>query len=65
VNALPFIILRNLKSHFANALLNRAAAQQDLQMLLPVTMYRGLPPPESGYSSSGNGKAQGMASADI
>ena len=39
VNALALIILRNLKSHFANALLNRAAAQQNFQMLLPMAMH--------------------------
>src|ERR1700674_4923376 len=57
VNALAFIILRNLKSHFANSFLYRTAAQQDFQMLLPVTMHWKSPPPESGYSSSGRCKA--------
>jgi hypothetical protein len=50
-----------LIAHFANALLNRTAAQQDLQMLLPVTMHCKSPPPGSGNSSAGNGKAQGVA----
>ena len=62
VNALALIILGNLSSHFAHAFLNRAAAQQDLQMLLPVTLHWESPPPGSGYSSAGNGKAQGGTS---
>src|ERR1700692_4661896 len=59
MNALALIILGNLRTHFANALLNRAAAQQNFQMLLPVTVHCESPPPESGYSSAGHRKAQG------
>jgi hypothetical protein len=39
VNALAFVVLLNLGAYFANALLNRAAAQQDFQMFLPVTVH--------------------------
>ena len=60
MDALALIILGNLRAHFANALLNRAAAQQDFQMLLPVTMHwESTSAIGSGYSSAGDGKAQG------
>lgn len=40
VDALALIILGNLVTHLADALLDRAAPQENFQVLLPMAMHR-------------------------
>src|SRR6267154_5005623 len=61
VHALAFEILRNLKAHLPDALLNRATAQKNPQMLLSMRSHSRSPPLGRGYSSSGACKAQAPA----
>jgi hypothetical protein len=61
VYTLALEILGNLNAHLSNAFLDRAASQQDFQMLLSMAVHCEPPPPESGYSSAGTWKAQAKA----